>query len=108
MEKLRPEVLSLASGPSVPGPKEGSGQAGTWTPGGLSRSAPRPLPPMRRRLRTDWLYSWTRGGGYAVRPEHAHTGVGDFPCHNHDTRRPLLDRAGWGTGHGTAWLLVLV
>lgn len=27
-------------------------------------------------------------------------GLGDFPCHNHDTRRPLLDRAGLGKG---AW-----
>lgn len=62
MEKLRLEMVSLVSVPRVPGPKEGSGQAGTWKPVGHSHSALSPFLPMWRRLQTDWLYSWTRWG----------------------------------------------
>lgn len=81
-------------------------QRGAW--GRLGRGSLSVVPirrpaqpsPARAAPATDRLalFMDTRGAAGPARPGHAHTGVGDSPCHNHDTRRPRSDRAGWGRG----------
>lgn len=97
MEKLRPEVVNLVSGQRMPGPKDRSGVVGDLEARRPPHPPPNPALPVQRRLQTDWLYSWTRGAGRRPGPPTQDTltrGVGDSPCHNHDTRRPRLDWAG--------------
>lgn len=108
MEKLRPEMVSFVFGPSVPDPKRGVGRLG---PESLSATPIRRLAhscPCGADYRQIGFIHGHAGGGYAVRPEHAHMGVRglSMPQSRHTTS--AFDRAGWGRGHGTAWLLVLV
>lgn len=85
------------------------GRLGPGSPLAAPTRRPAQSSPARAAPATDRLalFMDTRGAVGPARPGHAHTRVGDSPCHNHDTRSQRSHRAGWGMGHGTDWLLVL-